>query len=555
MLKYTDKKGTLAATLFFTVGYIFCNVRYPLIVQKIVDTVASGEGGERLETIFPLFFALLLVIVLLIFCCRGQELFQTKYLNQVRSFYRVGMTDGIFARFREGISSQQEAELLSVFNNDIPMICSDYYETGLNIFYSAVMILFSLSALVQINIWMMLLILLNFVLLAIVPHLFKKKLQQKKGEISDTLKHFNLCIKDYIFCLPMTRACLAYRQMRERVKCSSDQNDEATYSHEKVQANANLFSMLVGYSNDFLVVLIGVWLIFQGKMTVGALLAVIQISGLLANPITTISYQIVTRKAVLPLKQKVEQMMQTPSDNLEHGKTLSQIDRISLKNVGVNRGEDCVLHDISLDLEYGKKYLLVGKNGSGKSTLLKLIHGDILADSGEIMIDSSPIDQVSFRDYYRLESIVYQQNYLFNDSVKNNITLFQPYQQERLEELIQQLDLHQLISREISEIDRLSGGEKQRIVLARALLKNPRFLLLDEAFSALDSQRREQTERQILNQSGAVINISHSYCLENMERYDEIIVLENGTILEKGKYSELSTNVKELFCVEEKAAF
>lgn len=247
--------------------------------------------------------------------------------------------------------------------------------------------------------------------------------------------------------------------------------------------------------------------------------------------------------------------MQTPSDKLEHGKTLSQIDRISLKNVGVNRGEDCVLHDISLDLEYGKKYLLVGKNGSGKSTLLKLIHGDILPDSGEILIDSSPIDQVSFRDYYRLESIVYQKNYLFNDSVKNNITLFQPYQQEKLEELIQQLDLHQLISREISEIDRLSGGEKQRIVLARALLKNPRFLLLDEAFSALDSQRREQTERQILNQSGAVINISHSYCLENMERYDEIIVLENGTILEKGKYSELSTNVKELFCVEEKAAF
>lgn len=113
----------------------------------------------------------------------------------------------------------------------------------------------------------------------------------------------------------------------------------------------------------------------------------------------------------------------------------------------------------------------------------------------------------------------------------------------------------QFISREISEIDRFSGGEKQRIVLARALLKNPRFLLLDEAFSALDSQRREQTERQILNQSGAVINISHSYCLENMERYDEIIVLENGTILKKGKYSELSTNVKELFCVEEKAAF
>lgn len=551
MLKHTDKKGTLAAALLFTVGYIFCNVRYPLIVQKIVDTVASGESGGFAE-IFPLFFALFLVIALLIFCCRGQELFQTKYLNQVRSFYRIGVTDGIFARFREGVSSQQEAELLSIFNNDIPMICSDYYETGLNIFYSAVMILFSLSALVQINLWMMLLILLNFVLLAIVPNLFKKSLQEKKGRISDRLKNFNLCVKDYIFCLPMTRSCLAYRQMRERVKRSSDKNDEATYSHEKVQANANLFSMLVGYSNDFLVVLVGVWLIFQGKMTVGALLAVIQISGLLANPITTISYQFVTRKAILPLKQKVEEMMQTPSDNLEQGKTLSQLNRISLKNVCVNRGEECILHDISLELEYGKKYLLVGKNGSGKSTLLKLIHGDILPDSGEIMIDSVPLAQVSLRDYYRLESIVYQQNYLFNESVKNNITLFQPYQREKLEELTKLLDLQQLISREISEIDRLSGGEKQRIVLARALLRNPRFLLLDEAFSAFDTRLRERTERQILNQSGAVINISHSYCRGNMERYDEIVVLENGTILEKGHYSKLSNRAKDLLCFDEK---
>lgn len=245
-------------------------------------------------------------------------------------------------------------------------------------------------------------------------------------------------------------------------------------------------------------------------------------------------------------------MMQTPSDNLEQGKTLSQLNRISLKNVGVNRGEECILHDISLELEYGKKYLLVGKNGSGKSTLLKLIHGDILPDSGEIMIDSVPLAQVSLRDYYQLESIVYQQNYLFNDSIENNITLFQPYQREKLEKLIQQLDLQQMISREISEIDRLSGGEKQRIVLARALLRNPRFLLLDEAFSAFDTRLRERTERQILNQSGAVINISHSYCRENMERYDEIVVLENGMILEKGHYSKLSNRAKDLLCFDEK---
>lgn len=233
----------------FTVGYVYCNVRYPLIIQSIIDGL-SNPSAAGVKT---LFISLFIISAVLILCSRYQTLFKTKYLNAVRHTYRKKVMSGIFAQEDQGISSQKEAEILSVFNNDIPMICSDYYETILSIIYSFVVILFSLSALVTINRWMMILILLNFVLLAIVPLLFKKILQKKKQEISDSLKRLNVCIKDNIFCLPIIKSCLAERQMEEKLEASSQKNNDASYSHAKTQENANLLSMIIGYGNDFFV--------------------------------------------------------------------------------------------------------------------------------------------------------------------------------------------------------------------------------------------------------------------------------------------------------------
>lgn len=285
-------------------------------------------------------------------------------------------------------------------------------------------------------------------------------------------------------------------------------------------------------------------MIYQNKMTIGALLAVIQISNLLANPITTLSYHITTLHAVTPIKKNVEKLMVEPKKTLQTEK-ISQLEKIQLKDVQLQYGDNIILNHISLDFEYGKKYLLVGKNGSGKSTLLKLINHQILNYQGKITADSIPMDRVSKEDYYRFETMIYQETYLFNDSIENNITLYQPYDPEKLEDVIRKFELQEIISKEKSmSVDSFSGGEKQRIALARAFLREPKFLLLDEAFSALDVNRRAEMERLLLQQDCAIINISHSYDKETINQYDKIIILENGSIVEVGKYSELSRQAK-----------
>ena len=167
-MSFSVKKKFVLVELF-VLGYVCANVAYPLLTQRILDQLSGGSFGE----LKGLFFLLFLSILLLVGCSRGRALSQKRYLNLVKQFYREKILDHIFAKHSEPLSSEQEAEFLSVFNNDIPMVCSDYYQTILSMIYSVVTILFSMTALANINGWIALMVVLNFVLLAVVPMAFK----------------------------------------------------------------------------------------------------------------------------------------------------------------------------------------------------------------------------------------------------------------------------------------------------------------------------------------------------------------------------------------------
>lgn len=284
-------------------------------------------------------------------------------------------TGSYFAKHSEPLSSEQEAEFLSVFNNDIPMVCSDYYQTILSMIYSVVTILFSMTALANINGWIALMVVLNFVLLAVVPMAFKQALQRYKRQISETLKRYNVNLKDSIFCIPVIKSYLAEKEMLCHVNQAGQQANDADYSYTKVQENANLASMLIGYLNDFLVLVIGVYLIINGRMTVGALLAVIQISNIIANPITTLSYHINALHAVMPIKQNLWKMVQDVPKESTKSKTALPVQKIRLSDVSVVRDGRAILDHVTLELNAGKRYLLVGKMAVARALCSKQLTG------------------------------------------------------------------------------------------------------------------------------------------------------------------------------------
>jgi len=223
-------------------------------------------------------------------------------------------------------------------------------------------------------------------------------------------------------------------------------------------------------------------------------------------------------------------------------------DRLTFKNVHFSYDESPLLQDINLTLEKGKTIALVGESGGGKSTLIDLVTRFYDIQSGEIAIDNTDIRQLKIKDLRNLFGIVSQKAILFNDSIFNNIAFGLPNaSKEDVEFAAKVANAHEFISKMDGgydsivgdEGDNLSGGQKQRISIARAILRNPPILLLDEATSALDTESeklvQDALEKLLENRTSMVV----AHRLSTIKNADEIIVIQQGKIAERGKHNEL----------------
>ena len=222
--------------------------------------------------------------------------------------------------------------------------------------------------------------------------------------------------------------------------------------------------------------------------------------------------------------------------------------QIEFRHVSFRYGEQWVLKDINLVIEKGKTVALVGQSGSGKSTLVDLIPRYYDVQEGEVLIDGIDVRQLGIHDLRQLIGNVNQEAILFNDSFQGNITFgVDSATQEQIEQAARIANAHDFIMQSEHGYDtnigdrggRLSGGQRQRVSIARAILKNPPILILDEATSALDteSERLVQDALERLMKTRTTVAIAHR--LSTIKNADEICVLHEGQIVERGSHDEL----------------
>lgn len=221
---------------------------------------------------------------------------------------------------------------------------------------------------------------------------------------------------------------------------------------------------------------------------------------------------------------------------------------IEFRNVYFKYENDFVLENINLTIEKGKTVALVGKSGGGKSTLADLIPRFMDVTSGQLLIDGIPLEDYRLYDLRNLMGIVSQQPILFNDSYFNNIAF--GLNGANIEDVIAAakvanahnfiMETHNNYNTNVGDAgSKLSGGEKQRISIARAVLKNPPILILDEATSALDTESERLVQEAILNLMKNRTSIVIAHRLSTIKHADEICVINEGKIVERGKHTEL----------------
>lgn len=202
--------------------------------------------------------------------------------------------------------------------------------------------------------------------------------------------------------------------------------------------------------------------------------------------------------------------------------------KIEIKDVSFKYGEKEVLKKCNMLFEKNKKYAIVGKSGSGKSTILKLILGILKPTEGYIYVDDQILDNKRDLDFSKEISYVSQEVYMFNLSIRENLTLGYEYTEDSIEKALKEAKVYENICTKNDKLEsncnELSGGEKQRISLARALLRNTNTIILDEATSAVDKKTSKEIEDILLSKEDkTVIVISHHLDEEDSRKFDMII--------------------------------
>lgn len=272
------------------------------------------------------------------------------------------------------------------------------------------------------------------------------------------------------------------------------------------------------------------------------------------NPLkafSTASYNIQKGAASIERIEHLIKEEQTVKEDKHPVRITSFNDSIELKNVCFSYPDKIILDNINLTIKKGQTIALVGSSGAGKSTLADLIPRFHDATLGEVLIDGINIKKYAIKDLRSLMGIVTQEPILFNDTVKANISLgTSGSTAEQVEAAARIANAHQFIKDKERGYDslvgdrgsKLSGGERQRLTIARAVFKNPPILILDEATSSLDTESEKWVQDAINNLMKDRTSIIIAHRLSTIRHADEIIVLQDGKIAERGKHKELLLN-------------
>ncbi|MAP95073.1 MAG: metal ABC transporter permease [Ponticaulis sp.] len=294
------------------------------------------------------------------------------------------------------------------------------------------------------------------------------------------------------------------------------------------------------------------WSVAMGNMEVGALAAVFAMLLNLYRPLNILGWgwrEI--RQGVIDLEKVFGLMSMVPEvSDAPNAKTLQSVQgSVSFENVDFSHdGRFAGLKDISFDLAPGKHLAIVGPSGSGKSTLLRLLFRFFDVENGVVKIDGIDVRGVTQASLRSELGIVPQDVVLFNDTIKQNILYGRPdASDDELRHAIESAQLADFINSLPDQWEtrvgerglKLSGGEKQRVGLARVVLKDPKILVLDEATSALDSQTEERVQQAISEASRGRTTLTVAHRLSTIRQSDLILVLQDGRVVEKGTHQDL----------------
>ena len=515
------------------------------LMQQLIDT-ASGIPGARplgqLAQITGGFILLCAALFLLKYA--SEPRFIEKAMRQYKDFAFQKLTEKSISSFR----AESTAAYLSALTNDAASVEADHLSQQLSAITKTVTFLGALAMMLWYSPLMTAIAAGVTVLPLIASLLTGGQLQAAEKRVSDRNRDFTAALSD---CLGGFSVVKTFRAEKEIFRLFAESNralEKEKFSRRRVKALVGMIGAIAGIVAQLGAFLAGAYLALAGKgLTAGAVFMFVNLMSFMIGPVAELPALLAARKAARGLIDKLADALEQDEAQPDGVRITPLARELRFENVRFSYGgETEILRGVSARFEAGKAYAIVGASGSGKTTLLNLLTSPGTAYDGSILLDGTELRTIAPESLYETVSLIQQNVFVFNASIRDNITMFRSFPSEELAQAVRRAQLESLLA------DRgegylcgengsgLSGGEKQRISIARSLLKHASVLLADEATAALDAQTAHQVTDDILSLSGVTrIVVTHTLEQAALRRYDGILVLKDGLIAESGSFDEL----------------
>ncbi len=454
--------------------------------------------------------------------------------------------------------SENTGSVLSCLTNDMRLIYDEYYMSIFNILMWGGMMLVALLMLGLISPALLLIALVLGMAPLLAPKLLAEKMSRLREEYSKNIAAYTTRTGELLKGFEALLTCGGMGYLTQNHQEAASSNREKEYQMQRMLNIAAVVSSLVAWIPSITVLLFGVFLVYDGKITIGYLVTANMLTNFVISPCRQVSDAYAKLKSSRIVKDKIEAAMNqeaeaSGTDGIDH------IDRIRIEhlNFAYPKAENPALCDVSLDIRNGEKIALVGSSGSGKSTIAKILYRYFENYQGEVLVNDRPLGSLSLESYYQKAAMIPQTPFLFSDSIYNNLCLYQNFSDDEVKTAVRLSGLESFIRDQpegwdtvLSENGRnLSGGQAQRIAMARAILRRCDFMLVDEATSSLDVATTCQVMDNLLDLDCTVIMITHDIFGDYMKRFDRIYYLEQGKVKEQGTFDRLMDEKGGFYCL------
>lgn len=506
--------------------------------------------------------ALLVVVSLVIITFFFKNIF-----NYLAMYFITFLRNGVLKDIRNDLykktialpiaffSEKRKGDTMARIGTDVLEIQYSFLSILVMIVREPLTIIFTIIAMIAISLELTIFVFIFIPISGSLISLIGKSLKRKSDRVQKEQGYFLSLLEETLGGLKVIKGFTAEKEFQDKFESSTYR----FYQYRNTLVNrTNLSSP----ASEFLGIgVIAVLLWYGGKLVItdGTLdgedfIAYMGLAYNILTPAKAISKASYSIKKGNAAAQRVLEVLETENilkDNKNAIDKISFNSDITIDNVSFKYDDTYILKDFSLTIPKGKMVALVGQSGSGKSTIANLLTRFYDVNKGNILIDGVNIKDIKKKSLRQLEGLVTQDSILFNDSIKNNITLgLKNKTHNDIVEAAKIANAHEFIKDLPSGYDtnigdsgnKLSGGQKQRLSIARAVLKNPPIMILDEATSALDTESeklvQDALEKMMQNRTSVVI----AHRLSTIQKADVIVVMEKGKIVEQGSHEELIVN-------------